>query len=146
PPALGLLDHGEADAILHAAARVGALELRPDLPAVAGPGHPPERDHRSESDEVEQRARDVTGKRHERVAAARGKGDTCAVRGESIERVAVVFPGALGDLLLALPALRLVRARHAGAHLTLVVSGSLLSLASLADVADAVASLDDRDG
>jgi ADP-heptose:LPS heptosyltransferase len=68
------------------------------------------------------------------------------VRGESIERVAVVFPGALGDLLLALPALRLVRARHAGAHLTLVVNGSLVSLASLVDVADAVASLDDRDG
>jgi ADP-heptose:LPS heptosyltransferase len=68
------------------------------------------------------------------------------VRGESIERVAVVFPGALGDLLLALPALRLLRARHAGAHLTLVVAGPLVSLASLLEVADEVASLDDRDG
>ena len=67
------------------------------------------------------------------------------MRGESIERVAVVFPGALGDLLLALPALRLVRAHHAGAHLTLVVVGPLLSLASFVDVADQVASLDDRD-
>ena len=57
----------------------------------------------------------------------------------------MVFPGALGDLLLALPALRLVRARHASAHLTLVVSGPLVSLASLVDVADEVASLDDRD-
>lgn len=58
----------------------------------------------------------------------------------------MVFPGALGDLLLALPALRLVRARHAGARLTLVVAGPLATLARLVDVADEVASLDGRDG
>ena len=57
----------------------------------------------------------------------------------------VVFPGALGDLLLALPALRLVRARHAAARLTLVVSGPLVTLARLVDVADDVASLDAAD-
>ena len=76
----------------------------------------PQPHHRSGPDQLEQGARDVAGERHERVAGARGKGDTCGVRGESIERVVVVFPGALGDLLLALPALRLVRARHAEAR------------------------------
>jgi ADP-heptose:LPS heptosyltransferase len=59
--------------------------------------------------------------------------------------VAVVFPGALGDLLLALPALRALRARHAGAHLTLAVSEPLRPLAALARVADATASLDGGD-
>ena len=58
----------------------------------------------------------------------------------------MIFPGALGDLLLALPALRLVRARHPGARLTLVVAGWLTALAALLDVADEVASLDGRDG
>jgi heptosyltransferase-3 len=67
------------------------------------------------------------------------------VRGESIERVVVVFPGALGDLLLALPALRLIRARHAGAWLTLVVGGPLVGLARLAEVAEDVVSLDGAD-
>jgi ADP-heptose:LPS heptosyltransferase len=67
------------------------------------------------------------------------------VRGESIERVVVVFPGALGDLLLALPALRLVRARHADARLTLVVARPLVALAGLVDVADEVADLDGRE-
>src|SRR5579875_2265139 len=60
----------------------------------------------------------------------------------SIERVTVIFPGALGDFLLALPALRGLRARHAGAPLTLVVAGHVLALARLAQVADGVASLD----
>ena len=68
------------------------------------------------------------------------------MRGESIERIVVIFPGALGDLLLALPALRLLRARHAGARLTLVVAGWLSALAALLDVADDVASLDGREG
>jgi ADP-heptose:LPS heptosyltransferase len=68
------------------------------------------------------------------------------VRGESIERIVVIFPGALGDLLLALPALRLLRARHAGARSTLVVAGWLTALAALLDVADEVASLDGREG
>jgi hypothetical protein len=67
------------------------------------------------------------------------------VRGESIERVVIVFPGALGDLLLALPALRLVRARHAEARLTLVVASPLLALAGLVGIADEVANLDAAD-
>jgi ADP-heptose:LPS heptosyltransferase len=64
------------------------------------------------------------------------------VNGESIERVVVVFPGALGDLLLAVSALHLLRDRHAGARLTLVVSEPLAALARWLRVADAVASLD----
>jgi len=67
------------------------------------------------------------------------------VRGESIERVVIVFPGALGDLLLALPALRLVRARHAEARLTLVVASPLLALAGLVGIADEVANVDAAD-
>jgi len=64
------------------------------------------------------------------------------VRTESIERVTLIFPGALGDFLLALPALRALRARHAPARLTTVVSAPLVSLARLAGVGDEVASLD----
>ncbi|HYV56425.1 MAG TPA: glycosyltransferase family 9 protein [Candidatus Nitrosopolaris sp.] len=64
---------------------------------------------------------------------------------ESIERVVVIFPGALGDLLLALPALRLLRKRHAAAKLVLVVNDPLRSLAACADVADATAGLSGAD-
>src|SRR5438876_12432624 len=67
------------------------------------------------------------------------------VRGESIERVVLVFPGALGDLLLALPALRALRARHAGARVTAVVSQPLRVLVELAGVADATAALEGAD-
>lgn len=69
------------------------------------------------------------------------------MRDPSIEpdRVVVIFPGALGDFLLALPALRSVRARHGAAELTLVVSEPLRALAALTGVADAVASLDGAD-
>src|SRR5439155_481134 len=67
------------------------------------------------------------------------------VRGESIERVVLVFPGALGDLLLALPALRALRARHAGARVTAVVSQPLRALVELAGVADATAALEGAD-
>lgn len=68
------------------------------------------------------------------------------MRAQSIdERVVVLFPGALGDLLLALPALRTLRARHAAAELTVVVSEPLRGLARLTGVADAVASLDAAD-
>jgi heptosyltransferase-3 len=63
----------------------------------------------------------------------------------SIRTVVGVFPGALGDFLLALPALRALRARHAGARLVLVVGEALRPLARLADVADAVESLDAAD-
>lgn len=54
----------------------------------------------------------------------------------------VLFPGALGDLVLALPALRALRARHARAQLVLVVNDRLQGLASLTGVADATAPLD----
>ena len=64
------------------------------------------------------------------------------MRTESIEHVTVIFPGALGDCLLALPALRALRARHAHARLTVVVSAPLVTLARLAGIADEVASLD----
>lgn len=57
---------------------------------------------------------------------------------ESIERVVIIFPGALGDLLLALPALRALRARHGDAHLTAVVNESLVALVRLAAIADHV--------
>ena len=67
------------------------------------------------------------------------------MRDESIERIVVVFPGALGDFLLALPALRTLRKRHATAHLVLVVNDPLRSLAARAEVADATASLSAAD-
>jgi len=54
----------------------------------------------------------------------------------------VIFPGALGDFLLALPALRALRSRHASAELTTVTAEPLRALATLAGVADATASLD----
>ena len=54
---LGRFDHGEADAILHGAARVEHLELREEERlAVLGPevaGHPPDADERRVPDEVE---------------------------------------------------------------------------------------------
>jgi heptosyltransferase-3 len=70
--------------------------------------------------------------------------DIGGVREPSIERErgVVVFPGALGDFLLALPALRALRARHLGAELTLVLNDWLRGLASVAGVADRVVALD----
>jgi hypothetical protein len=68
------------------------------------------------------------------------------VRGQSIhERVVVIFPGALGDLLLALPALRALRARHADAQLTAVVSEPLRALTTVAGIADATVALEAAD-
>jgi ADP-heptose:LPS heptosyltransferase len=67
------------------------------------------------------------------------------VDGGSNPRVAFVFPGALGDLVLAMPTLAALRARHAGAHVTLVVAGWLQALAVTSGVADRVASLDAAD-
>jgi hypothetical protein len=68
------------------------------------------------------------------------------VDGRSIEeRVVVVFPGALGDLLLALPALRALRRRHAGACTVYVVNERLRALVSVAGLADLTASLDAPD-
>ncbi|HEV7731755.1 MAG TPA: glycosyltransferase family 9 protein [Candidatus Binatia bacterium] len=64
------------------------------------------------------------------------------MRAGSIQRVVMVFPGALGDLLLALPAFRALRERHTGAHRTLVVSNALRPLAALTSVADTIENLD----
>lgn len=54
----------------------------------------------------------------------------------------MVFPGALGDFLLALPAIRHLAARHAAAAVTLVVPEPLRALARLALAAARVESLD----
>ena len=62
-----------------------------------------------------------------------------------MQRVVIVFPGALGDCLLALPALRRLRRRHRGAHVTCVVTEPLRGLVGMAGVADGVASLDAAD-
>jgi len=67
------------------------------------------------------------------------------VKDGSNTRVVVLFPGALGDLVLARPALLVLRARHAGAHVVLAVHGWLRALAATGDMADEVASLDDAD-
>jgi heptosyltransferase-3 len=64
------------------------------------------------------------------------------VNAGSIRGLVLIFPGALGDLLLALPTLRALRARHAGPA-TLVVPEPLRALAGLTGVANRVASLDD---
>jgi ADP-heptose:LPS heptosyltransferase len=64
------------------------------------------------------------------------------VRGESIDSTVTIFPGALGDLLLALPALRALRSRHVRARATLVVNGALRGVAALAGIADATVALE----
>jgi heptosyltransferase III len=65
------------------------------------------------------------------------------VREGSIHELAMIFPGALGDFLLALPALRLVRRAHRGARTTLVVAGAVRGAARMSGLADEIASLDD---
>lgn len=57
----------------------------------------------------------------------------------------LIFPGALGDLLLVLPTLRRLRRRHRPARTVLVVGEPQRALARMLDVADTVASLDDAD-
>ncbi len=64
------------------------------------------------------------------------------MNGGSIRGQVLIFPGALGDFLLALPALRMLGQRHGG-RTTLVVSDPLRALARLTGAADEVASLDD---
>jgi hypothetical protein len=54
----------------------------------------------------------------------------------------MIFPGALGDLLLALPALRALRARHASARTTLVVSDPLRAIVMLTGIADSTVALE----
>jgi len=58
--------------------------------------------------------------------------------------IVVLFAGALGDFVLALPALRLLRRRHEGRLLVLAVRGPLLALAEGAGCAERVARLDDH--
>src|SRR5262245_10416421 len=65
------------------------------------------------------------------------------VRAGSIQDLVLIFPGALGDLLLALPTLQRLRRRHRPACTTLVVAGPQRDLAHLAGIADRVASLDE---
>ena len=67
------------------------------------------------------------------------------VRAGSIQDLVLIFPGALGDLLLVLPTLRCLRRRHRPARTMLVVAEPQRELARLLDVADMVASLDDAD-
>jgi ADP-heptose:LPS heptosyltransferase len=68
------------------------------------------------------------------------------VSGESIQSVVLIFPGALGDLLLALPALRALRARHRGARVTAVVTDALRGLVAATQIADDTAALESADG
>jgi ADP-heptose:LPS heptosyltransferase len=65
------------------------------------------------------------------------------VREGSIHELVMIFPGALGDFLLALPALRLLRREHRDARTTLVVAGGVRGAARLGGLADEIASLDD---
>jgi ADP-heptose:LPS heptosyltransferase len=58
-------------------------------------------------------------------------------------KLVIVFPGALGDFLLALPTFRLLRHRHHGVRTTLVIGGPLRELAGLSGIAEQVASVDD---
>jgi ADP-heptose:LPS heptosyltransferase len=62
---------------------------------------------------------------------------------DEANEVVVLFAGALGDVLLALPALRVLRARHTGATVVLGVRGPLVALVAAADCADRVVALDD---
>jgi ADP-heptose:LPS heptosyltransferase len=57
--------------------------------------------------------------------------------------IVVLFAGALGDFVLALPALRLLR-RHAGMPLVLAVRRPLAGLAERAGCAEQVAAMDDH--
>ncbi len=75
----------------------------------------------------------------------RERHDIGRVRAQSIRDVVFLFPGALGDLLLALPTLRALRVRHRTAHVTAVVSEPLRALIAPTGVADVTASLDGAD-
>ncbi len=79
------------------------------------------------------------------VARAAESDDSHAVDGASNPRVVVLFPGALGDLVLAVPAIAGIRARHARARTTLAVAEWLRPLAATSGVPHETASLDDAD-
>jgi heptosyltransferase-3 len=70
--------------------------------------------------------------------------DICA-RVSEATAVVVAFAGALGDFVLALPALRLLRRRHEGRWLVLAVRAPLVALATRVGCADRVARLDDHE-
>ena len=67
------------------------------------------------------------------------------MRAGSIQDLVLIFPGALGDLLLVLPTLRRLRRHHRPARTVLVIGEPQRALARTLDVADVVASLDDAD-
>ena len=67
------------------------------------------------------------------------------MRAGSIQDLVLIFPGALGDLLLVLPTLRRLRRHHRPARTVLVIGEPQRALARMLDVADVVASLDDAD-
>ena len=69
--------------------------------------------------------------------------DICAPLSEA-NAVVVLFAGALGDFVLALPALRLLRQRHGGSPLALAVRRPLAALAERTVCADRVTALDDH--
>lgn len=68
--------------------------------------------------------------------------DTYAVRAGSNLTATVLFPGALGDLVLVLPTLRHLRRRHQDLRLVLAVDRRWLPIARIAAAADEVAALD----
>jgi heptosyltransferase III len=67
------------------------------------------------------------------------------VRAGSIQDLVLLFPGALGDLLLVLPTLRRLRRRLRPARTALVIAEPQRELARLLRVADTISSLDDAD-
>jgi ADP-heptose:LPS heptosyltransferase len=69
--------------------------------------------------------------------------DICGPLSEA-NGVVVLFAGALGDFLLALPSVRLLRRRYDGVPLVLAVRAPLLGIAAHAACADRVVALDDR--
>jgi hypothetical protein len=77
------------------------------------------------------------------VAEAPRNHDRHALDGGSNLDALILFPGALGDFLLALPALRALCARHADGRVTLAVNGWLMALAALAGVGDERVDLND---
>jgi len=77
------------------------------------------------------------------VGRPNGRHDIRAPLSEA-NAVVVLFAGALGDFLLALPSLRHLRERHRAARCLLAVRTPLVWLAEQAGVADAVVALDDR--
>lgn len=71
--------------------------------------------------------------------------DTYAVDAGSNQTVVALFPGALGDFMLALPTLRRLRRLHASCRMVLAVGRGLRELAVLAGAADVVVAIDGPD-